>query len=1334
VDEIDFDVVIPVLNDLCATSDSCAWISLGGKDFFDRTLLAPIINICFHFLHSHDGVISRAAFNALKSLVTVASRSSVPEGEKSKNLEDLDEWSKLMATSIIPLAKAGLHSRDVSIRRHYVLLIREITKFFNGQSSPHLLGDLGVLYNAENPDLDFFVNITHVQIHRRARGLQRLRKVFNDNNTEGSACPFGAQSLSNVVLPLVMHPIFECTMKTEETYALEAIATVGAISRFLTWKKYHSTIWTVLTQFDRNASRERYMVGLLCAIIDGFRFDLVSSTVAATESDAAGDGDSTKTAVWRALENRVVPKIEGLLTKEKVDKHGTRIKTMRAPILLALLKLFQRFPESFFESRLPRLLAVICDALASKDSDVRDTARATLGKMVVSMDLKYLADVIREVSITLHEGYKLHVRAATIHTVLQTLSSVYVQPSGDSFQTLWLDKCVPAFMSVIQDDLFGVANERRESRDTNVRYVKEAGGTKSVNSIEIICKLIRFKPSGANRGPASESSVHCVVSPLLERLRLPEVDSATIRKIREILARVVIGLSHNPSVQPEELLPFVFATVEPFIGTESVSSLLEKPNLDEEEEDEDCSSSIRVSGSNATIASKAKKSKSTVVEWRPSTLGTSNSARDATDRKLESAKELMKVADGASAPKLTGSGRHGAVLSRTLDTPASANAVVFGLNLLHSSLKNLKFDGAGDLPAMMDPFVPLLTACVCHCRDVDVLVVTFKCIVVMLRFGLPSFYTYSQLLGSKTLEFLASGGSSLNQNQDLIQACFKTLAYLINTKPDAIESSENQPEAAEGEDALVANIAMPLTSDQMKVLISILQVSLAEAEQHNPALALIKAIMSRKYVSPEFYDLMDAMLKLVVRSQKPSLRQQSAGIFIRFLLDFPMAEGKFEQHLKQVVANIGYEHQEGRMAAINLLVSLVEKMPDELLNSHAQLIFLPLVLQKVNDDSKPCREGVTKCLVSLLTRCSAEVQRSCHDYCVRWSRSQGPLLVASLQVFGIFVESCTDFMKKNNLIPSWVERLEETLQSPQSDWEVVYFSLISVEKLSENFQSYVGKQDNLYIQVVERMIDSHPWIKLATSRILKNFLSSGESDTFFKNNLGVVFKIVRNLCFQLGADEKEQNEELSDLDIKILTTLLPIIHTKKHLCFSNEDKEKEETGNPVLWLIRRLSQVAKAKGKMRRMAVFKCFAAFTSKHTEIVAPHLEVMLEPLNRSSTEASNEAEVEVDSSMALDGGDTEVVISTESSLARDVIQLIEETAADATEFLKAYAAVKTRAQEKKDERKSEAKAEAIRDPKAFAEKKIKKHQLEKQRKKRRVDDRRRDRGGKAKRRHMS
>ena len=68
---------------------------------------------------------------------------------------------------------------------------------------------------------------------------------------------------------------------------------------------------------------------------------------------------------------------------------------------------------------------------------------------------------------------------------------------------------------------------------------------------------------------------------------------------------------------------------------------------------------------------------------------------------------------------------------------------------------------------------------------------------------------------------------------------------------------------------------------------------------------------------------------------------------------------------------------------------------------------------------------------------------------------------------------------------------------------------------------------------------------------------------------------------------------------------------------------------------------------------------------------------------------------------------------------------------DFLSAYAVVKTRARDKKDQRKIQVKAEAVQDPAAAAQRKTKKHEQERDRKKRRVEDRRHDRGSVKKRR---
>jgi U3 small nucleolar RNA-associated protein 20 len=358
------------------------------------------------------------------------------------------------------------------------------------------------------------------------------------------------------------------------------------------------------------------------------------------------------------------------------------------------------------------------------------------------------------------------------------------------------------------------------------------------------------------------------------------------------------------------------------------------------------------------------------------------------------------------------------------------------------------------------------------------------------------------------------------------------------------------------------------------------------------------------------------------------------------------------------------------------------------------------------------------------------VLQSLHDYTVRWSKHSGPLRIASLQVFGLFVESCTDFIKGDGRASSWIQSLQELLQETHAEWEIPYFSLKCVEKLGHKFEPELSQQAELWRSITERLIDSHPWVKLASSRNLQKFFASTISDDILNDNPGMLFEITRNFCFQLNVNEEEQNEELSELAIKTLTLVLPIMKESPHLCFAKDSKQ-DEGRDPVYWLMRRLSEIAKPKGRKRRMAIFKCFAAFTARHNEIVAPHMELTLEPLHRASVEASNELE---NPSVYHKRDPVSEEVTTESSLARDVLQLLEETSSTPEVFLKAYAAVKTRARDKKEQRKVESKAEAVNDPMAAAQRKIQKQQREKQRKKRRVEDRRQERGATKKRRSVS
>ena len=116
------------------------------------------------------------------------------------------------------------------------------------------------------------------------------------------------------------------------------------------------------------------------------------------------------------------------------------------------MKLFQKLPLDTFESKLPKLITVVCNALKNKDSNERDIARETISKMAVGLDLKYLPLILSEMSVSLKEGYKLHVRSATLHSILVAISKVYQQPrqeSADEAACLPFDRCVPAMLDLI---------------------------------------------------------------------------------------------------------------------------------------------------------------------------------------------------------------------------------------------------------------------------------------------------------------------------------------------------------------------------------------------------------------------------------------------------------------------------------------------------------------------------------------------------------------------------------------------------------------------------------------------------------------------------------------------------------------------------------------------------------------------------------------------------------------------------------------------------------------------------------------------------------------------
>jgi U3 small nucleolar RNA-associated protein 20 len=72
------------------------------------------------------------------------------------------------------------------------------------------------------------------------------------------------------------------------------------------------------------------------------------------------------------------------------------------------------------------------------------------------------------------------------------------------------------------------------------------------------------------------------------------------------------------------------------------------------------------------------------------------------------------------------------------------------------------------------------------------------------------------------------------------------------------------------------------------------------------ALSLLKAIVSRKLLVPELYDMMNRVAQLMVTSYVVPVRQLCSQILLQFLLDYPLGKKRLQQHMDFFITNVGY--------------------------------------------------------------------------------------------------------------------------------------------------------------------------------------------------------------------------------------------------------------------------------------------------------------------------------------------------------------------------------------------------------------------------------------------
>ena len=279
---------------------------------------------------------------------------------------------------------------------------------------------------------------------------------------------------------------------------------------------------------------------------------------------------------------------------------------------------------------------------------------------------------------------------------------------------------------------------------------------------------------------------------------------------------------------------------------------------------------------------------------------------------------------------------------------------------------------------------------------------------------------------------------------------------------------------------------------------------LEEPDKQGVAFNFLKAIMTRKIVITEVYEVLDAVAVIMVTNQTRGARDMARGAYFQFVMDYPQSKDRFSKQLGFLVRNLDYKHHEGRQSVMEAVHLLFTKLGDELVQEVMRIFFVPLVMLIVNDESSECREMAGALLKKIFERADGERTLSFLNLLRSWlGQTDETLLIrVALQVYCLYLD--TDGPKGEREIPPLQARLTQILKSNlkaplEADWELLYVASQTFAKICHLFSAstLAASTAPLWASVRQCLFFPHAWVKLSAAKLLGTYFAD-----FARNNVG----------------------------------------------------------------------------------------------------------------------------------------------------------------------------------------------------------------------------------------
>ncbi|PVU97840.1 hypothetical protein BB561_000281 [Smittium simulii] len=498
INEPNFDTRLATFNQL-----NERWVS--DESLINDRAWTPLLYNLLFFAHDDQELSLRS-----NSVYGITKLIDFVKVKKSQNKEN---YNTLIENILWPEILKALKSANYTIKQEFVKILGHLVH--NLSSDFNVFSDLSLLI-VEDEEASFFFNITHIQMHRRIRALNRFNSILASGNS------FNQNLLVHLFVPFYESLLFMQNTQSDHMMVSELILSLSEIAKNLIFNNYFAMVRRFLIK--NKSGNDRVLTRLIVSLLNSFKFDFTSVTE---------ESDKSSIKMLSVIDKSLLPQLKNYLNStndifdnQKLADDGF---SQRIPISLAYVKILTACPKYTMDLHLPPLLLTMCNLLKVRRQEVRDITRNTLSKILGLLGPKYFGYVVDSMVSTLNRGFMKHVLSYSLHFLL----------SSNDYHVGSLDYTMPKIVEVFIQDIF--QSDRNDSKIQNNTYKEtRLRNSKGFPSFELMARIV------------SLDNLSIIILPLVEILNISTEIKST-KSVKECLHQIAIGLVKNKTLKISNL-------------------------------------------------------------------------------------------------------------------------------------------------------------------------------------------------------------------------------------------------------------------------------------------------------------------------------------------------------------------------------------------------------------------------------------------------------------------------------------------------------------------------------------------------------------------------------------------------------------------------------------------------------------------------------------------------------------------------------------------------------------------------------------------------------------